>query len=187
MSGNTTTTNAGPETVLTFWEEAGHDRWFQKDADFDAEIRSRFSAIHHAARIGRLDHWNQTPHGALALVILLDQFSRNIFRDDPKAFENDMRALGIAHEAIRKGFDGKIAMPLRLFFYLPFEHSEQSHDQDECIRLVEKTGDEEALKWAKVHADIIARFGRFPHRNKILGRESTPAEDAFLKDGGFAG
>lgn len=187
MNEDATPSCADPEAVLTFWEEAGFEGWYKKDDNFDADIRSTFGALHETARDGLLDHWSETPRGALALIIVLDQFSRNLFRNNSRAFENDSKAVAVARRAIAKGFDEEIEMPLKQFFYLPFEHSEKPEDQAECIRLFKQTGDKEALKWAKIHADIIAQFGRFPHRNEILGRESTAAEEAFLKDGGFAG
>ncbi len=152
---------------------------------FDAELRERFLATHEAAAAGRLSVWEDTAEDALALVIALDQFPRNMFRGTARAFSTDALALAAARRAIGRGFDLKTPMPERNFFYLPFEHSENLADQERCVALTEATGDAEAVKWAKVHLDVIRRFGRFPHRNAALDRASTPEEIAFLGDGGF--
>jgi uncharacterized protein (DUF924 family) len=174
------------QTVLAFWRAAGPDKWFKKDAAFDAEIRARFLATYEAAAAGRLA-WDDSPEGALALVIVLDQFPRNMFRDSARAFAADPLAHAAATRAIERGFDQQVAASERGFFYLPFEHSEALADQERCIALNRASGDADALKWAELHADIIRRFGRFPHRNAVLGRATTPEEQAFLDDGGFAG
>ncbi len=176
---------AAPEAVLSFWREAGPKRWFAVDPAFDAEIRERFLATHEAAAAGRLSAWEDTAEGALALVIALDQFPRNMFRGVARAFSTDGLALAATRRAIGHGFDLKMPMPERNFFYLPFEHSENLADQERCIALTDATGDAEALKWAKVHHDVIRRFGRFPHRNAALGRVSAAEEIAFLEGGGF--
>jgi uncharacterized protein (DUF924 family) len=174
------------QAVLAFWRAAGPDKWFKKDAAFDAEIRARFLATYEAAAAGRLA-WDDSPEGALALVIVLDQFPRNMFRDSARAFAADPLAHATASHAIERGFDQQVAVGERGFFYLPFEHSEELADQERCIALNRATGDAEGLKWAELHADIIRRFGRFPHRNELLGRTTTPEEQAFLDGGGFAG
>ena len=176
----------GPETVLAFWRAAGPDKWFKKDDAFDADIRTRFLATYEAAAAGRLA-WDETAHGALALLIVLDQFPRNMFRGSARAFAADPLARTIASRAIERGFDEVAAPSERSFFYLPFEHSEALADQERCIALNRARGDADAIKWAEQHADIIRRFGRFPHRNKALGRATTPEEQAFLDGGGFAG
>ena len=176
---------ATPEAVLLFWREAGPKRWFAQDSAFDAEIRGRFLATHEAAAAGRLSAWEDTAEGALALLIALDQFPRNMFRGTARAFSTDPLVLAAARRAIERGFDLVIPMPERNFFYLPFEHSENLADQERSVALAETTGDAEAVKWAKVHLDVIRRFGRFPHRNVVLGRVSTPVEIAFLEGGGF--
>jgi len=175
------------EAVLAFWRGAGPDKWFNKDSAFDAAIRARFFDGYEAAAAGKLTNWEATREGALALVIVLDQFPRNMFRDSARAFAADPLALRVAQRAIEHGFD--IATPLqeRAFFYLPFEHSEQLADQERCCALFGATGDADLLKWAELHADIIRRFGRFPHRNAVLGRMTTAEEQAFLDSGGFAG
>jgi len=173
--------------IVRFWSEAGHDRWFTKDDAFDAEIRRRFLATHEAAAAGKLAAWEQTAEGALALMILLDQFPRNMFRGSARAFATDPQARAITASALLRGFDGQVPADLRAFFYLPFEHSEDLADQDRGIALYTAAGDTDGLKWAKIHHDIIARFGRFPHRNAVLGRATAAEEQAFLDDGGFAG
>jgi uncharacterized protein (DUF924 family) len=172
--------------IVEFWREAGPDRWFTKDAAFDATIRARFLAVHEAAAAGRLSGWEQSAVGALALLILLDQFPRNMFRGDARSYVADPLARAIASRAILNGYDG--AFPdLRAFFYVPFEHSENLADQERGIAFYKAAGDADGLKWAELHADIIRRFGRFPHRNAVLGRITTPDEQAFLDGGGFAG
>jgi len=173
--------------VIRFWSEAGPDRWFTKDEAFDADIRRRFLATHEAAAEGKLATWEQSAEGTLALMILLDQFPRNMFRGSARAFATDPQARAITAAALLRGFDGQVPSDLRAFFYLPFEHSEDMADQDRGIALYTAAGDTDGLKWAKVHHDIIARFGRFPHRNAVLGRVTTVEEQAFLDEGGFAG
>ena len=175
-----------PADVVEFWREAGPKRWFEKDAAFDDDIRRRFHKLHEAASTGKLTDWEGNAEGALALLILLDQFPRNMFRGQARAFASDPLALAIASRAILNGFDG--AFPdLRGFFYLPFEHSENLADQEKGIAFYKAVDDADGLKWAEIHADIIRRFGRFPHRNAVLGRVSTPEEQGFLDGGGFAG
>ena len=175
-----------PPDVVAFWREAGPERWFKKDIAFDDDIRRRFLNVHEGAAAGKLSRWEQSAEGALALLILLDQFPRNMVRGEARAFASDPLARAIASRAILNGFDG--AFPdMRGFFYLPFEHSEDLADQQRGLTLYKAAGDADGLKWAGVHADIIRRFGRFPHRNAVLGRVSTPEEQKFLDDGGFSG
>ena len=175
-----------PTDVVAFWRAAGPKKWFEKDAAFDDDIRRRFLALHEAAATGKLTTWEGSAEGALALLILLDQFPRNMFRGQACAFATDALARAIASRAILNGFDG--AFPdMRGFFYLPFEHSEDLADQERGLTLYKAAGDADGLKWAGVHANIIRRFGRFPHRNAALGRVSTPEEQAFLDGGGFSG
>src|SRR5215469_13154716 len=176
-----------PADVVTFWLRAGPKAWFRKSKAFDAEIRQRFETLHYAAARGELDGWAETSEGALALLLLLDQFPRNLFRGSPHAFATDPLALNVARRAVERGFDRQVDPDLRQFFYLPFEHSERLEDQDRSVALCAASGDAELLKWANLHRDIIARFGRFPHRNASLGRDTTPEERAFLNSGGFAG
>lgn len=178
---------ASAADVVSFWQEAGPDRWFTKDADFDRQIRERFFDTYEAAAAGKLSGWEQSAQGALALLILLDQFPRNMFRGDARAFATDPLARAITAGAIIRGFDSQVPKGLRGFFYVPFEHSEDLADQERCIALNKAIGDADNLKWAEIHADIIRRFGRFPHRNAALGRTTTPEEQTFLDGGGFAG
>jgi uncharacterized protein (DUF924 family) len=182
---------ATPEDVIGFWRQAGPKAWFRKDDAFDQLVRSGFEALHLAASRGELLAWAERPEGALALLLLLDQFPRNLYRGSPHAFATDPLARALAEAAVEAGFDLKIEPELRPFFYLPFEHSERLEDQDRCVALcqalMQAAGDEGTLKWAKLHRDIIRRFGRFPHRNACLGRATTLEEQAFLDEGGFAG
>lgn len=180
-----------PADVIAFWLEAGAGKWFKKDAAFDAEIRDRFEALHMQASTGELSAWAETSEGALALLILLDQFPRNIYRGSAHAFATDPLARAVALSAQERGFDQTAAPELRPFFYLPLEHSERLEDQDRavdlCRKLKDDAGDEDTLRWALLHRDIIVRFGRFPHRNRCLGRSTTPEEQAYLDGGGFSG
>jgi uncharacterized protein (DUF924 family) len=176
-----------PADIVAFWRDAGPERWFEKDADFDDEIRGRFLEAHEAAAAGKLTDWEQSAEGALALLILLDQFPRNMFRGEARAFATDPLARSIAAGALVRGFDAQAPQIMRSFFYLPFEHSEDPADQERSVAFCRATGDAENLKWAEIHADIIRRFGRFPHRNAVLGRLTTPEEQAFLDGGGFSG
>jgi uncharacterized protein (DUF924 family) len=183
----TTPLSVSPSDVLAFWRAAGAERWFKKDSAFDAEIRTRFSDTWRQAAAGDLASWGETAEGALALVLVLDQFPRNMFRGEARAFATDALAREVADRAIANGFDQTVPVAERAFFYLPFEHSENLADQECAIALFRATGDADLLKWAQLHADIIRRFGRFPHRNTVLGRTSTREEQAFLDQGGFAG
>jgi uncharacterized protein (DUF924 family) len=176
-----------PQDITSFWEQAGESKWFFKDPVFDGALKVRFGGALEEARSGACDHWAQTPEGALGLVILLDQVSRNIHRGSPLAFAADARALRIAKQSVARGFLSKVTAPRAMWFCMPFEHSENIDDQWRCLALFQTMGLNEMAHWAKVHLDIIARFGRFPHRNPVLGRRSTPEELAFLKAGGFAG
>jgi len=176
-----------PGQVLDFWFGADPKKWFSRDDAFDAAIREQFLPTYEAAAAGRLADWEATPESALALILVLDQFPRNMFRGSPRTFAADALALAVAKRAVAQGFDQKLELPRRNFFYLPFEHSENLADQERGVELIRLNSDAESLKWAELHADIIRRFGRFPHRNALLGRSTTPAEQAFLDAGGFAG
>ncbi len=176
-----------PEDILTFWREAGPDRWYKKDAAFDAVIRSRFLPLWQRAAAGELSSWEASDDGVLALVIVLDQFPRNMFRDDIRTYASDALAREIAGRAIARGADLRVDGRLLEFLYMPFMHSELLPDQLRCVELFSKAGNPENLGYAQDHADIIRRFGRFPHRNRILGRVTTPDEQAFLDQGGFSG
>ena len=181
-----TGTGITPQQLLRFWQEAGPQRWFRGDPEFDADLSRRFLPAHEAAAAGQLRHWLASAEGALALVLLLDQLPRNAFRGTPRVYATDAQARAAADVAIRAGFDRAVAEELRQFFYLPFMHSEDLQDLERCIALNEPAGGE-PLRWARHHRDIVARFGRFPHRNAILGRPSTPEEERFLAEGGFTG
>lgn len=172
--------------VVGFWRQAGPERWFAKNEAFDAQFRERFLAAHEAAARGELDHWAQGAEGALALLVLLDQFPRNTWRGNARMLATDAKALAIARQAIEAGLDLKTDEELRRFFYLPFMHSESLDDQQRSVEL-NAALDANTQRFAVLHRDIIARFGRFPHRNKLLGRTSTAEEQRFLDEGGFAG
>jgi uncharacterized protein (DUF924 family) len=173
--------------VVAFWRDAGPKKWFEKDEAFDDEIRRRFLKAHEAAAAGRLSGWEASAEGALALLILLDQFPRNMFRGSARAFATDATARAVTAGALVRGFDSQVPAEMRGFFYLPFEHSEDLADQERGLTLYKAAGDVDGLKWAGIHADIIRRFGRFPHRNAVLGRVTAPEEQKFLDEGGFSG
>lgn len=175
-----------PRALLEFWRAAGPQRWFRPDPEFDARFREGFLAAHEAAAAGRLQAWTATPDGALALVLLLDQFPRNAFRGTPRMYATDPQARAIADAAIAAGHDQKVDAQLRPFFYLPFMHAEDVRALDRCVELMEPVGGE-SLRFAKHHREIVARFGRFPHRNAVLGRSSSQEEQRFLEEGGFRG
>lgn len=175
-----------PATVIGFWTQAGPDAWFRKDEAFDQRFRATFWDAHFAAARGALDDWRKTPDGMLALMILLDQFPRNCFRGTGHMYATDPLALSLAKAADARGDDGRINPDLRVFLYLPYSHAEDRACQDRAVTLNERIG-EPYIAHAIDHRDIVARFGRFPHRNAMLGRESTPEELAFLKEGGFSG
>lgn len=163
-------------------------KWFARSEAFDREIARRFSAVHADAATGRLDHWQGDAEGCLALVLVLDQFPRNMFRDTPRAFATDAKARAVAAHAVATGLDRDLHQRGRQFLYLPFEHSENLADQERCLALMKTLpgwqAENSAYDWARRHCDIIARFGRFPHRNAILGRVSTPEEERFLAQPG---
>lgn len=176
-----------PNDVLGFWRSAGPEKWYARSQAFDSAIRLKFEPVHHAAARGAYDAWAETAEGSLALLILLDQFPRNLYRDSGHAFATDPKARAVARHAADAGFHLQVEPQLRQFFVLPFEHSEDLADQDFGLAMATELGDADVLKWVKIHRDIVVRFGRFPHRNRCLGRTTTPAEQAFLDDGGFAG
>lgn len=179
--------------LIDFWfgplgspdRERPRDNWFSTDPDFDAALRERFLGDHEAASAGQCEAWRETPQTCLALILLFDQIPRNLFRGSPRAFVTDALARGCARHAVAHGFDRVLPIVWRWFVYLPFEHSEDLGDQEWSVTLfgalpAEAAGD--TLDYARRHRDIIARFGRFPHRNRILGRASSAAEEAFLRE-----
>lgn len=170
--------------IVAFWRDAGPKQWFGGGAAFDRECQARFADAHCAAARRALDAWVETPEGALALLLLLDQIPRNIFRGTAHAYATDPLARSFARQAIAAGFDTRVDPALRMFFYLPFEHSEDLDDQAFSLALHAGLPDPGADAWARKHEEVIRRFGRFPHRNAVLGRQSTPAELAYLRDGG---
>ncbi|MDM0105637.1 DUF924 family protein [Variovorax sp. J22R24] len=174
------------QDVARFWRDAGPDRWFAKNDAFDAEFKSRFEAAHHAAATGVLDLWAADAEGVLALLVLLDQFPRNAWRGSGHMFATDGKALAIASAAVDAGLDRQVEPALRPFFYLPFMHSESLADQERSIAL-NAALDANTQRFAVLHRDIVARFGRFPHRNEVLGRRTTAEEQKFLDEGGFSG
>jgi uncharacterized protein (DUF924 family) len=175
------------KTVVDFWRLSGPERWFEKDAAFDGALAVRFGGALKQARLGAFDHWAETPEGALGLVILLDQVSRNTHRGSPLAFAGDAKALALAKTSVSRGYHQKLVPPLAMWLLMPFEHAENLETQNRCVALFGTLGLHEMVYYAQIHLDIIARFGRFPHRNKALGRKSTAEEIAFLQAGGFAG
>jgi uncharacterized protein (DUF924 family) len=170
-----------PQDVLDFWFGQDRKAWFEKRTAFDDEIRSRFLALYETAAAGGLAAWRNAPGSCLALVILLDQFPRNIFRGTARAFAADSLALDAARTMLERGWDRPLTDDERMFAYLPFEHSEALRDQDLSLKLFEGNPN---FEWARKHWEIIRRFGRFPHRNAALGRENTPEEAKFLKQPG---
>lgn len=170
--------------LLAFWRDAGMGKWFGGGVAFDEECRARWQDAHFAAARREFEGWMETADGALALVLLLDQIPRNIFRGSGHAFATDPLALHYATRALDAGFDAQIEPALRFFFYLPFEHSEAMADQQRAVELFTALEDPDLLGYAVAHRDVIAQFGRFPHRNAALGRTNTPAEQAWLDAGG---
>ncbi|MBE9096622.1 DUF924 family protein [Tychonema sp. LEGE 07203] len=182
--------------ILDFWfgrsnsPEFGkaQKKWFEKNADFDAQVRSNFLSQYELAASGKLDYWQDSPENCLALILLLDQFPRNMFRETPKAFATDSKALTVAQHAVDNNFDRELLQVQKWFIYLPFEHSENLEHQQKSVELFRQLSgepeSESVIEYAIRHFKIIERFGRFPHRNQILGRETTPEEAEFLKQPG---
>ncbi len=173
--------------VLQFWRDAGPSRWWRKDQAFDDAIKARFGALYKEATARKLDSWREESHSCLALVIILDQFSRNLFRGSDKSFAQDDYALELAKYGVAQGFDREENKDVSIFFYLPYMHSEEPEDQEICVELMRATGNRSSIDAAIEHRDIIARFGRFPHRNVVLNRTTSEEEQAFLDEGGFSG
>ncbi len=193
MPDNSTMTAADPAAIRSFWfgaERDGQPRqsWFRKDENFDREICQRFLTVWERASAGELNVWRENAHDCLALIVVLDQFPRNMFRGSAQAFASDALALTTARHAIERGYDLKLQPVERMFIYLPLEHSESRADQEECLRLMKSLSVFEETRdlhvWAEKHRVIIERFGRFPHRNEALGRESTAEEIEFLSQPG---
>jgi uncharacterized protein (DUF924 family) len=179
-------TRAAVEEVLSFWLGAGPAAWYKQDDAFDAEITERFGALWEQGAAGALDEiWATNPKGALALIILLDQFPRNMFRGQARAFHSDARALSVACYGIDRGWDMRTPEPERQFYYMPFMHSERLTDQDHCVRLFKERMPGDNVLHARAHREIIRRYSRFPYRNDALGRKTTTAEQAFLDEGGY--
>jgi uncharacterized protein (DUF924 family) len=180
------TDSVSPIDVLDFWWTAGPSKWYAGGDEFDGVCREKFLALLEHAAAGGLSEWEGTPEGSLALLIVLDQLSRNIFRDSDRAFAQDERARGVADRAIAAGLDKAYPVPARNFFYMPYMHAEDLDLQAYCCDFFRTHTDRETYFYALVHMDAIRRFGRFPHRNKVLGRESTPEEQQYLDTGGFS-
>jgi len=181
------TEKISPADIINFWRDAGNERWWKKDDAFDETIRSRFLGTWEAARAGRFQQWRRSDDGLLALIIVLDQFPRNMFRGDARTYATDALAREVASEAIARSADTRVDQVLRQFLYMPFMHSEALADQERCVALFHALGESENAKYSEDHADIVRRFGRFPHRNRVLGRATTTEEQTFLDDGGFSG
>ena len=175
------------KTVVEFWRAAGPQRWFVRDDAFDREFRERFLDMHYLAARRGCEEWLHDGEGALALQILLDQFPRNCFRQSAHSYATDGLARHYAERAIEAGFDAQVDPALKIFFYMPYEHSEALADQQRSLDLFRATGNDDYIKYAQLHYDLIARFGRFPHRNEAVGRTSTQEERDYLAGGGFSG
>lgn len=176
------------EEVIAFWLSAGPKKWFVQDDSFDEEVRRRGGGLHARATGGGLPEWESSATGSLGLILLLDQFSRNLYRDDARAWKQDAQALSLSRQMIVRGEDMEMDVALRRWIYMPFMHTEDVMAQREgMVYFRERMDDADTLKYAQIHLDIIERFGRFPHRNEVLGREMTPDEITYLNEGGFRG
>ena len=176
--------NAEIRAVLDYWlVQVSPDKWFSRDDALDAEIRERFAALHAQAVAGALGHWRETPRGCLAEIILLDQFSRNLYRDDARAFAADSQARDIMDHVLARGLDDGMSADERRFLYMPLQHSENAADQSRSVDLYRTLEDDKTFEYTLRHQEIIIRFGRFPHRNAVLGRQSRPGEEAAVEDG----
>lgn len=177
--------NPTPETIIDYWFADGMPpRWFKKDDAFDAELRERFADAYETAASGGYDSWRESAEGTIALVLLLDQIPRNIFRDTPKAFEADAKARELTQRALTYQLDQNLSILQRMFLYMPLMHSESLEEQEQGVQLFTDLGREENIRYAIAHRDVIAKYGRFPHRNAILGRTNTPEEEAYLAQPG---
>lgn len=176
-----------PEEIVAFWKDAGPQKWFAKDDAFDREIRDRFLDLYEAIAANGYREWLDMPRDCLAYCIAIDQFPRNIFRNSPRAFAADSLGIAAAWHALRQGHAASVEKPLRPFLFMPLMHSEEITDQTASVAAQHAHGGADNVRFARIHRDIILRFGRFPHRNAVLGRHTTPAEAAFLESGGFSG
>lgn len=183
----TQTALPSPADVVKFWTDAGPSKWFAKDDAFDHDFKSRFYDAHFAAAARELDSWMDSAEGALALIILLDQFPRNSFRNTGHMFATDALALHFTREAVAKDYQNQVREDLLPFILMPLMHSESLQDQNDLVDLLNPATHENTYNYAVIHRDVIADFGRFPHRNRALGRSTTAAEEAFLLGGGFSG
>ncbi|MDO1558217.1 DUF924 family protein [Brevundimonas sp. 2R-24] len=181
------TTDLNPSDVVGFWKAAGPDKWYAKNDAFDAACITHMLDAHLAAAARELDAWAETAEGSLALLILLDQIPRNVYRGTAHQFATDPLALQFARRAVEAGHDQQIEGDIRRFCYMPFQHSEDLADQEQSLKLFQAMDRDPSDRWAEHHHGVIARFGRFPHRNAVLGRATTPEEAAFLKEDGFKG
>ena len=178
----------GPDEILKFWlDDVGPSGWYAQSDALDKEITDRYLPTWQMASEGSFSLWLTYPSGSLAYIILLDQFSRNLFRNSPDAFAQDSKALAIAKTGIEAGFDKSHPDDLTPFFYMPFMHCENLEEQKTCLRLMQEMDAQDNVRAAKEHLEIIEKYGRFPHRNTVLGRASKPEEIAFLEAGGFSG
>ena len=176
-----------PRDVIDFWLEQPAEAYFVADTKFDDRLRDKFGTAQAQAASGALDSWQETHDGRLGLILLLDQMSRNLHRGTPGMFAADAKALAVAAKAIDVGDDGDCDASVKRWYYMPFMHSEALADQDRCVELCGQPGLEDTLAYAITHRDIIVRFGRFPHRNAVLGRDTSAEEQVFLGAGGFSG
>ena len=174
------------QNILGFWWDSGPEKWFARSDAFDEDLRRRFLEDVEAAACGALDHWIEAPDAALALILLLDQFPRNLYRQSAQAFASDAKALAMAEEALERGYPQRFPKQGRSFFYMPFMHAEDLQAQLRCVELFRAEDLKENHYYALIHMEAILRFSRFPHRNAVLGRETTPQEAAYLASGGFS-
>lgn len=172
--------------LLAAWWDIGEDGWFAQSDETDAMLKTRFADLVAEARAGALDTWQDAPHTTLALILLLDQLPRNIFRGTPEAFASDARAMEVADHARARRFDLAYHGVVRSFFYMPYMHAEDMAAQTLCCDLFRSMGNQNSYYYALIHMDAIRRFGRFPHRNGIFGRTTTPEEEAYMASGGFS-
>lgn len=176
-----------PDDIIKFWKDAGTEKWFKRDEDFDQQIRSKFGEALSLAEQGKIDAWSDTAEGCLALILVLDQFSRNLYRDSPKAFANDEKATALARHGLASDYASRVDQEIAYFMFMPLMHSESIVDQHQSVALQHQYGGPGNLRAAREHLEIIRRFGRFPHRNRVLQRNTTPEERNYLDAGGFSG